>query len=44
MRIYLWIGLGSALGGMLRYGLAEWVTTLAGKPFPLGTLLVNVRG
>ena len=44
MRIYLWIGLGSALGGMLRYGLAEWVTSLAGKAFPLGTLLVNVSG
>lgn len=44
MRIYLWIGLGSALGGMLRYGLAEWVTSLAGKAFPWGTLLVNVSG
>lgn len=44
MRIYLWIGLGSALGGMLRYGLTEWVTGLAGKSFPLGTLLVNVSG
>ena len=44
MRIYLWIGLGSALGGMLRYGLAEWVTRLVGKEFPLGTLLVNVSG
>lgn len=44
MRIYLWIGLGSALGGMLRYGLAEWMTSLAGKAFPWGTLLVNVSG
>ncbi len=44
MRIYLWIGLGSALGGMLRYGLSEWVTRLAGKGFPLGTLLANVSG
>lgn len=44
MRIYLWIGLGSALGGMLRYGLAEWVVRLAGKGFPFGTLLVNVTG
>lgn len=44
MRIYFWIGLGSALGGMLRYGLSEWVTSLAGKAFPWGTLLVNVSG
>ena len=44
MRLYLWIGLGSALGGMLRYGLAEWVMSLASKAFPLGTLLVNISG
>jgi CrcB protein len=44
MRIYLWIGLGSALGGMLRYGLSEWVTTHAGRSFPFGTLLINVSG
>lgn len=44
MQIYFWIGLGSALGGMLRYGLGEWITSLAGKGFPLGTVLVNVSG
>lgn len=41
---YLWIGLGSALGGMTRYlcyGLAQqWF----GPTFPWGTLLVNVAG
>jgi len=44
MQIYFWIGLGSALGGMLRYGLGEWITSLAGKGFPLGTVLVNISG
>ena len=44
MRIYLWVGLGSALGGMLRYGLAEWVTKVGGTGFPAGTLVVNVTG
>lgn len=44
MRIYLWVGLGSALGGMLRYGLAEWLTKVGGKDFPFGTLAVNVTG
>lgn len=29
---------------MLRYGLTEWVTNLASKGFPLGTLLVNISG
>jgi CrcB protein len=41
---YLWIGLGSALGGMARYlcyGLAQqWL----GPTFPWGTLFVNIAG
>ena len=44
MQTYLWIALGSALGGVLRHGMVEWVTTLAGKGFPVGTLLVNLTG
>jgi len=38
---FLLVGLGGAVGSMLRYG----VTLLAGqKPFPVGTLLVNIIG
>lgn len=41
---YLWIALGSALGGMARH----WCSTLAaerlGTGFPWGTLAVNVLG
>jgi fluoride exporter len=41
---YLWIGLGSALGGMARYWCTGFVTRLLGETFPWGTLLVNLSG
>jgi CrcB protein len=41
---YLWIGLGSALGGMARYMCTGIVTRLFGETFPWGTLLVNMSG
>ena len=42
--MYLWIGVGSALGGMARYGLSGWVAHHFGETFPWGTLIVNVAG
>jgi CrcB protein len=44
MSPYLWIALGSALGGMARYGLNQFVTDRVGGVFPWGTLLINVSG
>lgn len=44
MRIYLWIGLGSALGGMARYWCSGVMARLIGETFPWGTLFVNVLG
>jgi CrcB protein len=41
---YLWIALGSALGGMARYACSSLVAGAFGETFPLGTLLVNVVG
>ncbi|WP_146030314.1 CrcB family protein [Methylocella silvestris] len=41
---YLWVGLGSALGGMSRFWFASFVTGLTGPAFPLGTLLINISG
>lgn len=38
------IGIGSALGGMLRYLVSGWVAHRFGETFPWGTLLVNVSG
>ena len=41
---YLWIGLGSALGGMARYGCSGLAARYIGATFPSGTLIVNVSG
>ena len=44
MTLYLWIGLGSALGGIFRFSLANVVAHHWGESFPWGTLIVNVLG
>jgi fluoride exporter len=41
---YLWIGLGGALGSMLRFWLATAIGHRWGEAFPTGTLFVNVTG
>lgn len=39
------VGIGSFVGGILRYGLNTWVHRVLGSPwFPFGTLAVNVLG
>ncbi len=44
MQLYLWIGLGSALGGMARFWCSGVMARLIGETFPWGTLFVNVLG
>jgi CrcB protein len=41
---YLWIALGSALGGIARYAGSSAVANWFGQGFPWGTLLINVSG
>jgi CrcB protein len=41
---YLWIALGSAVGGAARYGCAGLAARWLGVSFPWGTLIVNVSG
>ncbi|MCO7229151.1 fluoride efflux transporter CrcB [Halomonas sp. CnH100-B] len=41
---YLAVGLGSALGSVLRYGVSLVSMAVLGSHFPWGTLLVNVLG
>ncbi|MCY3771671.1 MAG: fluoride efflux transporter CrcB, partial [Gemmatimonadetes bacterium] len=41
---YLWIALGSAIGGVGRYWCNSLVTARLGPEFPWGTMLVNVAG
>lgn len=43
MSTYLWITLGSALGGVLRYALTR-LTLDSSTTFPWGTILINVIG
>lgn len=40
---YLWIALGSALGGLLRYAITR-ATLSIDNGFPFGTILINVLG
>jgi CrcB protein len=44
MAAYLWIAIGSALGGVARYWTSGLVAHHFGETFPWGTLLVNVLG
>ena len=44
MQIYLWIALGSALGGVGRYWCSGVIARNIGEVFPWGTLSVNVVG
>ena len=41
---YLWIAVGSALGGMARYWCSGIAARLLGETFPWGTLFVNILG
>jgi CrcB protein len=44
MIVYLWVALGSALGGVARYWCSGFVAARFGESFPWGTILVNVFG
>jgi CrcB protein len=42
--LYLWIAIGSALGGAARYWCSGFVAEHIGQTFPWGTMVVNVAG
>jgi fluoride exporter len=44
MLAYLWIAIGSALGGMARYWCSGFAAARFGETFPWGTIAVNVIG
>ena len=44
LQTYLWVMIGSALGGGARYWCSGIVARLFGETFPWGTLLINVSG
>ncbi len=41
---WLWVMVGSALGGVARYWLSGVASHHIGETFPIGTLIVNVTG
>jgi CrcB protein len=43
MNSYLLVGLGGALGALMRFGAQNWIGTLP-NGFPVATLLVNIAG
>ncbi len=44
MVTYIWIAIGSTLGGMARYWCSGFAARLIGETFPWGTIIVNVVG
>jgi CrcB protein len=44
MLVYLWVGLGGAMGTIARFWLNGIVSRFFGETFPVGTLAVNVTG
>jgi CrcB protein len=38
------VGLGGMAGSIARFWLTVWIQRIAGSPFPLGTVAVNVLG
>ncbi|MEQ2525388.1 CrcB family protein [Bacillaceae bacterium CLA-AA-H227] len=44
MKVYLYVGLGGAVGSVLRYGIGIASLQLFGTGFPFGTILVNIIG
>jgi CrcB protein len=44
MNLYLWVALGSAIGGALRYALGREILPQHSVSFPWSTVLINVIG
>jgi CrcB protein len=42
--VWVWVAIGSALGGMARFGCSDLVARLTDHQLPWGTLLVNILG
>jgi CrcB protein len=40
---YLWVTVGSAIGGLLRYAITRWTAPVSAG-FPFGTVAINILG
>jgi fluoride exporter len=41
---YIWVGMGGALGSILRFFMQSWIQVAYPGLFPTGTLIVNLAG
>jgi CrcB protein len=44
LKSYIWVGIGSAIGGMSRFWVSRVVAEAVGEKFPWGTIVINVSG
>jgi CrcB protein len=44
LKSYMWVAIGSALGGMSRFWVSGVVGRAVGEKFPWGTLVINITG
>jgi CrcB protein len=44
LKSYLWVGIGSAFGGMARFWVSGIVANRVGQRFPWGTIIINITG
>src|SRR5271155_3979115 len=44
VKSYLWVGIGSAFGGMARFWVSGLVAERVGQRFPWGTIIINITG
>ncbi|HEX3720211.1 MAG TPA: fluoride efflux transporter CrcB [Verrucomicrobiae bacterium] len=41
---YMWVAIGSAIGGMSRFWVSRAVAESVGEKFPWGTIVINITG
>ncbi|MCS6984110.1 MAG: fluoride efflux transporter CrcB [Leptospiraceae bacterium] len=44
LSLLLWVGMGSFLGGVVRFLVFQYVQTIGARSFPWGTMAVNMLG
>jgi fluoride exporter len=44
LRTFLLVGVGGAVGSMLRYGISQWANKMVAPDFPWGTFAINLTG
>jgi CrcB protein len=44
VKVFWYVAIGSALGGVARFALGGFIQQRAGADFPMGTLVINITG